>query len=449
MTVKRLTNYTLTYSGGTCSPATKTITYNTPYGTLCNPTQTGYTFAGWYTAASGGIQITSTTTVTATADQTVYAHWTPNTYTVYFDEQGGSSVSDKTVTYDSTYGTLPTPTKSGYNFLGWYTAASGGTKVTSSTTVKITSNQTLYAQWQGSSLITRIKGDNPSSAMNNVTECANTTGLYTTTNTNGGTSYYYRGNVTNNYVTFAGKTWRIIRINEDGTSVRLMLNSSIGSSQFHSDYSNRYGMYYSNSAAKNIVNNWYNNNLSSYQSTYLVNSNFCQKAKVSKYYSSDALGFYSSFFHAVGDGYTLPSCYSPTAYGGWCLHTSSGTYYTITHNCSGNDPSGYSTYSSYVGLPTYEDVVFSGTIAESDCGSASWMTTISGKPEMWTMSPCGVGPHDMENVRHAFVWRFKAESGKLSHKLTNVSLDLVPVINIKGSVIVTGSGTSGNPYVVQ
>lgn len=49
-----------------------------------------------------------------------------------------------------------------------------------------------------------------------------------------GTSYYHRGSVENNYVSFAGMTWRIIRINGDGT-VRIILNDTTGSSiQFNS-----------------------------------------------------------------------------------------------------------------------------------------------------------------------------------------------------------------------
>jgi uncharacterized repeat protein (TIGR02543 family) len=55
--------------------------------------------------------------------------------------------TSKTVTYASTYGTLPTPTRSGYTFDGWYTAESGGTKIESTTTVSITSNQILYGHW--------------------------------------------------------------------------------------------------------------------------------------------------------------------------------------------------------------------------------------------------------------------------------------------------------------
>ena len=53
----------------------------------------------------------------------------------------------KIVTYGSTYGSLPTPARTGYTFNGWYTAPTGGSKVTSSTTVNTTGNRILYARW--------------------------------------------------------------------------------------------------------------------------------------------------------------------------------------------------------------------------------------------------------------------------------------------------------------
>ena len=71
-------------------------------------------------------------------------------WTVTFNANGGSvETSTKAVTRGSAYGDLPTPTRIGYNFDGWYTAASGGTKVTSSTTYALAANQTLYAHWTG------------------------------------------------------------------------------------------------------------------------------------------------------------------------------------------------------------------------------------------------------------------------------------------------------------
>lgn len=97
--------------------------------------------------------ITANSKVTLPYAHTLTAKWTPKEYTVTFNANGGTtSTASKKVTYDSTYGTLPTPSaysKTGYivTFNGWYTAKTGGTHVTASTTVKITGNQTLYAHW--------------------------------------------------------------------------------------------------------------------------------------------------------------------------------------------------------------------------------------------------------------------------------------------------------------
>lgn len=58
-------------------------------------------------------------TITVTGDMTFEAVYTANTYTVNFNANGGSTpTASKTVTYDSTYGTLPTPTREGYTFQG-------------------------------------------------------------------------------------------------------------------------------------------------------------------------------------------------------------------------------------------------------------------------------------------------------------------------------------------
>lgn len=70
--------------------------------------------------------------------------------TVTYDYGGatdGNSEASKTVRSGGTYGELPTPTKTGYTFSGWYTAASGGSKIESTTPVSNTSNHTIYARW--------------------------------------------------------------------------------------------------------------------------------------------------------------------------------------------------------------------------------------------------------------------------------------------------------------
>ena len=79
ITVRRQNTFTLTYDsngGNACNPISRDISYGKKYGTLCSPTRAGYSFAGWYTEENGGTLITADTTVTATDNQTIYAHWT-------------------------------------------------------------------------------------------------------------------------------------------------------------------------------------------------------------------------------------------------------------------------------------------------------------------------------------------------------------------------------------
>lgn len=152
--VFELKSYTVTWNanGGTVSPASVSKTHGSTLGTLPTPTRAAtagysYTFAGWFTAASGGTQISTTTTVTGNV--TYYAHWTATerSYTATFNGNGGETPSPSTITkkYNVALGTLPTCSRTGYTFLGWYTASSGGTKI--STTTVVTKDITYYAQW--------------------------------------------------------------------------------------------------------------------------------------------------------------------------------------------------------------------------------------------------------------------------------------------------------------
>ena len=71
-----------------------------------------------------------------------------DSFTVVFDANGGTSAtSSKAVVYKQPYGELPVPTRAGYTFTGWFTAAAGGTAVTAATTFAETAGKTLYAQW--------------------------------------------------------------------------------------------------------------------------------------------------------------------------------------------------------------------------------------------------------------------------------------------------------------
>ncbi len=145
------TNFTVTFdaNGGTVSPNTSTVANGAAVGALPTPAWAGNTFQGWFTAASGGTQVSESTTVDS--DVTFYAHWKSDsaTVTVTFDANGGTvTPATKSVAVDSAVGDLPTPTREDHVFQGWFTAASGGTQVDASTVVS--ANATFYAQWLAS-----------------------------------------------------------------------------------------------------------------------------------------------------------------------------------------------------------------------------------------------------------------------------------------------------------
>ena len=130
--------------------------------------KTGYTFQGWNVTRTATTQqypnscgVADSWINTNYPSINLYAIWTANKYTntLNYNANGGSgapSAQTATVTYPSTQSTFTlsstVPTKAGHTFAGWYTAASGGTKVTGSYTVGSTDNVgnqsvTLYAHW--------------------------------------------------------------------------------------------------------------------------------------------------------------------------------------------------------------------------------------------------------------------------------------------------------------
>ncbi len=144
-------------SGGTASV---NATYDSAMPPATAPSRAGYTFAGYYTSPNGGgTQYYDENMVSVsywnitTNPSTLYANWTANTYTLNFDVQNGDALSPSTqsVTYDAAYGTLPTPTRYGFAFKGWYTTPNGGsetdTEVLTSDIYSIDGDQTIYAHW--------------------------------------------------------------------------------------------------------------------------------------------------------------------------------------------------------------------------------------------------------------------------------------------------------------
>ena len=145
-----LITYNITYNLNGGTGATNT-TYNvtTATITLPTPTRTGYTFSGWYFESDFSGTKQTQITKGSTGNKTYYAKWTANKYTITWNANGGTVTSaTSTYTYDGAIVEMPLPTRDGYTFNGWYTAASGGTQINNvGKDNKPTSNVTYYAHW--------------------------------------------------------------------------------------------------------------------------------------------------------------------------------------------------------------------------------------------------------------------------------------------------------------
>ncbi len=123
-----------------------------------------------------------------------YVRIAGNTYTITFNPNGGSVDTSSITTVDGKLESLPTPTRSGYNFKGWYDAETGGNKITTDTVFN--DDTTVYAQWSkkssgggGGSNTTTTTTKNDDGSTTKVTENKATgTKTEVTTNTDGSTT---------------------------------------------------------------------------------------------------------------------------------------------------------------------------------------------------------------------------------------------------------------------
>jgi len=140
-------HHTITFdaAGGTVDPASEETDAGGILQDLPIPERDGYAFNGWYTAESGGTEVTTNTVFSSAS--TVYAQWiliTPKMYVVTFNAHGGT-VSPKSGVTDEDgklLKPLPTPEREGYTFNGWFTEDG---EVTAGTV--FTDTATIHAQW--------------------------------------------------------------------------------------------------------------------------------------------------------------------------------------------------------------------------------------------------------------------------------------------------------------
>ena len=265
--------------------------------------------------------------------------------------------------------------------------------------------------WSNNPLIE--KAPTLTNSSNNTSDAS---GLYKSKKTNSGkATYYFRGNVTNNYVKFAGFTWRIVRINEDGT-VRIIMNDSINSNtvyKFSSNYTLKNYLWYHMSDIPIILGDstsgWYKTNLYSFNisttstsvsaDSKIVNSSFCGQFKV--------------------EGISILN-------------------YTPTFKCT---VSTYDYSSLKIGLLTYDEAVFAG-LAYGHNNSSNYLAN---GQHFWTMSPAGIENGTNYNQTFAI-----SPTGLIYPQVQGNTATIRPVINLSPTdVSIIGVGTSTNPYLLS
>ena len=468
--------YTLTINanGGTYGGETTQSMYYSSTKTLNVPVKTGYNFANW-SATSGTVNGNDFTIGSENA--TITANYTPKTFSVTFNPNGGTTpTGSKTVTYDSTYGTLPTPTYVGYEFLGWFTATSGGTQVTSSTKVSLSGNQTLFAHWKKkdpaketlATLNITSNGvkngfDDPATTAEGVFEMED----------DYGTSYYYRGAVTNNYVKFAGFYWRIIRVNGDG-SMRIIYDGTqayangtnnagrfIKTGQvYNTNYNDaKYvGWMYgpagtgastskaqaqtntADSTIKGVVDAWYKTNIADKGYGSAVSDTlFCNDRSTP---GKEATGWSSDTGLGYGGQYTAYGAYARMKVGFSGNVGANPSFkcpqkndaFTVSDIVKGN---GALTYP--VGLITADEIVAAGSGKYNTDNKSYYLYNPSSK--YWTFTPYNFDGM-YYNVFHV------RTSGELSLDYGPGGRALSPVINLSANYVKTlrGTGTMTDPY---
>ena len=289
-----------------------------------------------------------------------------------------------------------------------------------------------------------------------------------------GTSYYFRGTVTNNYVEFANKCWRIVRVGGDG-SVKLILhndnptgvanpcdaaNNSASAafarysgetykSAFNTNYNDNayvgfkygtvgasgYASAHANTNNSTILTNletWYNNNLKTYES--VIDDNVWCNDKTNIADTSYNPWGYSN---VTGLGYgTNVTYYGATQRLVSTSGSAGGTGPSL--KCNGE----LSKINSKVGLITADELALAG-YAYAKNNTTTYLQENATDTYWWSLSPYGF------DVGSAGVWGVNGSAGYFDNYNVRGTYGVRPSISLKSTTNVTGDGTSEKPYIVN
>ena len=289
-----------------------------------------------------------------------------------------------------------------------------------------------------------------------------------------GTSYYFRGAVTNNYVEFANKCWRIVRVGGDG-SVKLILHNdnatgvanpcdaannsasaafarysgTIYTSKFNEKYDDNayvgfkygtigasdYASAHANTNKSTILTNletWYTNNLKTYES--VIDDNVWCNDKINVADTSYNPWGYSN---VTGLGYgTNVTYYGATQRLVGTSGSAGGTGPSL--KCNGE----LSKINSKVGLITADELALAG-YAYAKNNTTTYLQENATDTYWWSLSP------DYFYGGFAYVWGVYGGGGSFGGSLVSLTGGVRPSISLKSTTNVTGEGTSSTPYIIS
>ena len=277
-----------------------------------------------------------------------------------------------------------------------------------------------------------------------------------------GDSYYYRGNVTNNYVKFADKYWRIVRINGDGT-VRVIYDGTsahangeasadrqIGTSAFNSSYNdNAYvGYMYgktgastyadahantNNSTIKTYIDNWYKTNIvGTTNEQYLADNIFCNDRSMAGNNSGTGAGTSVTYYRWYNGPWESEN-YSKYNKKMMLTCSQKNDAFTVSDTTNGN---GALTYP--VGLLSTDEIALAGGWNAANSGYYLYSGQV-----WWASSPNSFNGDD------AYVRLVTSNGSAYYYNLVNDDYGVRPVFNLKAEVLLQGSGTAEDPYRIS
>ena len=216
-----------------------------------------------------------------------------------------------------------------------------------------------------------------------------------------GVSYYFRGNVKNNYVSFANFTWKIVRINGDGT-VRIILDDIISESANYKN-ENSESFLFQDSYINTVLENWYQENLRNY-TNYIATTNYCNDINHDETYN------YLPYSRIMIN--KIP-----------------------TLNCLGNS------FKNNIGVLSIDEVILAGANPTNN-NQNYYLYNPDIKDDWYTMTASG----GSEKTLNLFVVE---ANGNIKTNIASSTYERVrPVINLIKNTEVMGIGTIDDPYKV-